>query len=46
MRMGEILACPRHGWEFDLLTGEGLAMKRTLRLYPVSVEDDSVFITM
>ena len=45
-REGEILACPWHGWEFDLLTGEGLADRRRLRLYPVSVEDDTVFITI
>ena len=45
-REGEILACPWHGWEFDLLTGEALADKRRLRLYPVSIEDDTVFITM
>ena len=45
-REGEILACPWHGWEFDLLTGEGLADKRRLRLYPVSIDDDTVFITM
>ncbi len=44
-REGEILACPWHGWEFDLLTGEGLADKRKLRLYPVSIEEDTVFIT-
>ena len=45
-REGEILTCPWHGWEFDLLTGKGLADKRRLRLYPVSIEDDTVFITM
>ena len=45
-REGEILACPWHGWEFDLLTGKALADKRRLRLYPVTVEDDTIFITM
>lgn len=45
-RDGEILACPWHGWEFDLLTGQCLADKRRLRLYPVTVEDGMVFITL
>jgi 3-phenylpropionate/trans-cinnamate dioxygenase ferredoxin subunit len=45
-REGEILACPWHGWEFDLLTGEALADTRRLRLYPVSVEDDTIFVTI
>src|SRR3712207_962542 len=39
-RDGEILACPWHGWEFDLLTGQALSDKRRLRMYPVTVEDD------
>jgi nitrite reductase/ring-hydroxylating ferredoxin subunit len=46
-REGEILACPWHGWEFDLLTGKALAdRRRHLRRYPVTVEDDTVFITL
>ena len=45
-RDGEILACPWHGWEFDMLTGRALADKRVrLRLYPVSIEDDTVYIS-
>ena len=46
-REGEILACPWHGWEFDLLTGKALADdRRHLRLFPVTVEDDTVFVTL
>ncbi len=46
-RQGEILACPWHGWEFDLLTGRALADERVrLRRYPVSVEDDTIFVTL
>ena len=46
-REGEILACPWHGWEFDLLTGRALADPRIrLRLYPVAVEDDTIFVTL
>ena len=43
-REGEILACPWHGWEFDLLTGACLADKRRLRLYEVTVEDDQIIV--
>ena len=46
-REGEILACPWHGWEFDLLTGKALADKRRrLRLYPVTVRDGTVYVTL
>lgn len=46
-REGEILACPWHGWEYDLLTGRALTDPRVrLRLYPVSVEEDTIFITL
>lgn len=46
-RGGEILACPWHGWEFDLLSGKALADERVrLRLYPVTVEDDTILITL
>ena len=46
-RSGEILACPWHGWEFDLLTGKALAdRRRHLRLFPVTVEDGTVYVTL
>jgi len=45
-REGEILTCPWHGWEFDLLTGAALADKRRLRRYQVTVEDDTIFVTL
>jgi 3-phenylpropionate/trans-cinnamate dioxygenase ferredoxin subunit len=46
-REGEILACPWHGWEFDLLTGKALAdQRRHLRVYPVIVEDDTIFVCL
>ncbi len=43
-REGEILACPWHGWEFDLKTGAALADKRHLRMYPVTIEEGSVYV--
>ena len=45
-REGEILACPWHGWEFDLLTGACLTDKRRLRMYEVTVEDDQIIVTV
>lgn len=46
-REGEILACPWHGWEFELLTGKALFANRPrLRLFPVKVEGDEVFISL
>lgn len=44
---GEILACPWHGWEYDLQTGKMLADERVrLRMYPVEVRDGTVYITL
>jgi nitrite reductase (NADH) small subunit len=46
-REGEILACPWHGWEYDLLSGEMLADRRIrLKRYPVEEDDGAVFITL
>jgi 3-phenylpropionate/trans-cinnamate dioxygenase ferredoxin subunit len=46
-REGEILACPWHGWEFDLLTGEALAdPRKRLRTYPVEVVDGTVYVLL
>lgn len=44
-RHQEVLHCPWHGWEFDLLTGEHLAMGSgaKLRRYPIEVRDGEVF---
>lgn len=46
-REGEVLTCPWHGWEFDLLTGRALADRhKRLRLYPVTVEGETISITI
>ena len=46
-RDGEILACPWHGWEFDLLTGRALAdPRKRLRRYPVRVREGMIFVTL
>jgi nitrite reductase (NADH) small subunit len=39
------IACPWHGWEYDLATGECTADRRyRLRSFPVSVRDGDVFV--
>lgn len=43
-REGEILRCPWHGWEFDLLTGECLTDRRRLRRFPTSVEGGQIYV--
>lgn len=46
-REGEILSCPWHGWEFDLLTGEALCGdRRGLTRYEVTVDGDDLVITI
>lgn len=46
-REGEILSCPWHGWEFELLTGKALFGKRPrLRLFPIKVEEGQVFVSL
>ena len=47
-RDGEVLVCPWHGFEYDLNTGKemfGTGITR-LRMYPVTVENDRVFVTV
>lgn len=47
-RDGEILVCPWHGYEFDLLTGVEIYKDAPTRLlmYPAMVKDDSVVVTL
>ena len=43
-REHEILRCPWHGWEFDLLTGACLTDRRRLRRFPVTIRDGAVYV--
>ena len=47
-REGEVLACPWHGWEYDLDTGMELFrdVPTRLRFYPVTVRDGEVYVTV
>jgi nitrite reductase (NADH) small subunit len=45
---GLVLRCPRHGWEYDVRTGESVenADHRRVRTFPVEVLDGDVFVTL
>ena len=44
-RSGEILRCPWHGWEFDLLTGVSLFdPKVKVKQYSVEIIDEDIVI--
>jgi nitrite reductase (NADH) small subunit len=48
-RDGEILACPWHGFEFDLLSGDELIRSgkpTKLLMYPVAVDNGNVVVTL
>ncbi|SFD63791.1 Ferredoxin subunit of nitrite reductase or a ring-hydroxylating dioxygenase [Paenibacillus catalpae] len=43
----EIVRCPWHGWEFDLITGQHLVDEKVkLRGYKVEVEDGKVYVVI
>ena len=47
-RVGEILTCPWHGWQFDLATGRALIEpdRFRVRVYPVRVVCGRVVVEM
>lgn len=46
-RAGEILRCPWHNWEFDVVNGQCLhSDKQRVAVYPVEVADGQVFVTV
>lgn len=47
-RVGEILICPWHGWEFDLRKGEAIANPDggRVKTYPVRVERNRVVVAI
>ena len=47
-RDGEVLRCPRHGFEFDITTGRSLhdPQHHRVKSYPVVVKDDGVFVQL
>jgi len=46
-RMGEVLTCPWHGWEFDVGTGRALAHPQArVRVYPVRREGGRLWVEL
>jgi nitrite reductase/ring-hydroxylating ferredoxin subunit len=46
-RDGEIVACPWHGWEFDVTNGEHLGSDRyRLPRYEVVVDDGDIYVEL
>jgi nitrite reductase/ring-hydroxylating ferredoxin subunit len=46
-RDGEIVRCARHGWEFEIATGQALADPRVrARTYPVEVDHGQVVVVL
>lgn len=44
-RSGEILRCPWHGWEFDLLNGRSLFDQNVrLKMYPTHVVGERILV--
>lgn len=42
-----VIACPWHGWEFDLESGENISREDIeLPSYPVHVEDGNIIVTI
>jgi len=40
-----IITCPRHGWQFDVKTGEGKTMPNSrLNMFPVTIREGKVFV--
>jgi nitrite reductase (NADH) small subunit len=40
------VVCPWHGWTFDLKTGAQLEGKARVRVYPATVEDGELLVTI
>lgn len=47
-REGEILRCPRHGFEFDIATGLSLhdPEHQRVKSYPVTARGDEIFVEL
>lgn len=44
---GDVFTCPRHGWAYNVRTGECLNHDSTpLRRYALKVEDDVIYISI
>ena len=47
IREGEIIRCSRHGWEFDIRTGESVGISdMKAKIYPVEIADGEVSVLL
>jgi len=43
---GDVATCPRHGWKYNLVTGECLNQNTSkLRKYGLKIENDVIYVT-
>jgi nitrite reductase/ring-hydroxylating ferredoxin subunit len=46
VRLGRVVRCPWHQWEFDITTGQSVAdPRKRIRTYEVEIADGEVFLT-
>lgn len=43
---GDSIECPNHGWRFSLQTGKATKGSGCIRLFPVTVTDDTVIVDL
>jgi nitrite reductase/ring-hydroxylating ferredoxin subunit len=44
---GTLITCPRHGWQFDLATGQSTNRGAfSVKTYPVAVKDGAIYLEM
>jgi NAD(P)H-dependent nitrite reductase small subunit len=44
---GTLITCPRHGWQFDLRTGQSTNRQSfSVKTYPVTVKDGAVYVEL
>jgi len=44
---GTLITCPRHGWQFDLKTGQSTNRQSfSVKTYPVAVKDGAVYVEL
>jgi NAD(P)H-dependent nitrite reductase small subunit len=41
---GEVVACPWHGWRFNVTNGKNAVMPVSVKTYEVKVEDGNIFV--
>jgi len=46
-RTGTRITCPRHGWQFDLATGQSTNRAAfSVKTYPITIKDGAVYVEL